>query len=97
MAFTASAYDADTNLDIQRIHVRIVNTHTGEQRAQDFTPQPGTASTHFTVSGITNYTIGFDQVQYCLYLSLLDRCGNWSKEFSRCAYSTECSGHDKYP
>ncbi|MDY6837145.1 MAG: hypothetical protein SWH78_04135 [Thermodesulfobacteriota bacterium] len=97
MAFTASAYDADTNCDIQRIHVRIVNTSTGEERAQDFTPQPGTATTHFTVSGITNYTIGFEQVQYCLYVSLLDRCGNWSDELSRCAYSTPCPGHREYP
>jgi len=97
MAFTASAYDPDTNSDIQRIHVRIVNTHTGEERAQDLTYQPGTASTHFTVSGITNYTIGFEQVRYCLYVSLLDRCGNWSSELAGCAYSRECSGHNQVP
>jgi hypothetical protein len=97
MAFTASAYDPDTNLDIQRIHVRIVNTQTGQERGQDFTPQLGSASTHFTVSGITNYTIGFEGVRYCLYVSLLDRCGHWSSELSRCAQSIECAGHTGYP
>jgi hypothetical protein len=104
ISFTASGYDADSNLDIQQIHVRIVNTYTGAQNTQDFTPQPSGAGNSFTISRTTNYSVGYAQVRYCLYVSLRDKCGNWSNETGVCTYSVDCSGHhddgsnyDNYP
>jgi hypothetical protein len=103
ISFTARGYDADTNLDIRTIRARIVNTYTGVQNTQDFTPQPSGVRNSFDISRITNYSVGWAQVRYCLYVRLQDKCGNWSNEAGTCTYSVDCSGHqdddyyDNYP
>ncbi|MDY6951238.1 MAG: hypothetical protein SWE60_06985 [Thermodesulfobacteriota bacterium] len=95
ISFTASGYDAESNLDIERIHVRIVNTHTGVQNTQDFTPQPSGVGNNFTISRITNYSAGWLGVRYCLYVSLRDRCGNWSTESGSCTYTIDCEHEEE--
>ena len=91
-AFTASCYDAEGTYDIDKIRVKIVNTYTGAQNTQDFTPQPSGYSTSFSVSRVTGYIAGWAQVQYCLYVQLRDKCGYWSNERGICRYSSDCYG-----
>jgi len=93
IAFTASGYDADTNLDVQSIYVTVVNKTYGTQGTQTFYPQPSGVSNSFTVSRVTRFSVGYEDAQYCVYVQLQDKCGNRSNTGAGCAYSSDCSGH----
>jgi hypothetical protein len=92
IAFTASCSDPDTIQDIETIHTRIKNMSTGAEYTETFDANPVPtqgSSTSGTCTRVISQTEGYVG-QYCIYVKIQDKCGNWSNEVSICVSGIEC-------